>query len=333
MNHERSGKGIGASRGWQAVLPWMFGVTLLGAALLLAYLGEAWADDNAGVRVTQDLEAMEEADHGGRRDAGKSAFSATSQGSYVAPVAVSKARMAAWREAVTLSYDTGRLGLDMGYTGTWYDFSRVGRLPFGGRAPFEALHALEAGLTVRGDLWRAVKGFVGLRGNLGFERDPVGAPAGSILAGASFPLGDHWLLTLGGGVSVSKITTQAFPVASVRYASPAMPDLSVELGFPRTEVAWRGGKWWGLRVTGAMDGGEYKLAEDNPVAGGGFVSLLEARVGTWLDLWPYQGLSVSLGALYALPGTMTFYRESGSRIKEYDTGGGPGGAARLRFTF
>lgn len=333
MDHERSGKGIGASRGWQAVLPWMFGVTLLAAALLLAYLSEAWADDDAGVWVTQDLEAMEEADHGGRRDAGKSAISATSQGSYVAPVAVSGARMAAWREAVTLSYDTGRLGLDMGYTGTWYDFSRVGRLPFGGRAPFDALHALEAGLTVRGGLWRSIGGFVGVRGNLGFERDFAGALAGSVLAGASVPFGDHWLLTLGGGVSVSKITTRFFPLATLRYASPALPDFSFDLGFPRTEVAWRGGKWWGLRLTGAMDGGEYKLAEGNPVAAGGFVSLQEARVGTWLDVWPYQGLSVSLGALYVLPGTMTFYREGGSRIKEYDTGGGPGGAARLRFTF
>jgi hypothetical protein len=61
--------------------------------------------------------------------------------------------------------------------------------------------------------------------------------------------------------------------------------------------------------------------------------MLSPQAGLWFDVRPMQGLTASIGGLYTLPGTMTFYRESGSRIKQFDVGGAPGGALRLRYEF
>ncbi|WP_232286021.1 hypothetical protein [Solidesulfovibrio carbinoliphilus] len=308
----------------------------MAATLLLAGLGEARAADEAGTEVEEDLAAMGETAREKRAKDGPVAKGIRVEGgaSYVAPAAVSGAKMAAWREEAKVSYDTGPVAVDLGYAGTSYDFSRTGRLPFGGEAPFDALHKWNAGVTVKGGLWPGGSGFVGLRGNLGYARDPgEGLVGASALAGLIIPLGSQWAVTAGGGVSYDRVQTRFVPVAGLRYACAAVPELTVDIGFPRTEVAWRGGTWWGLRLTGSVDGGTYKLADDSPAAPDGYVSLFSARAGAWLDLRPAAGLSVSLGALYALPGTMTFYRESGSRIKEYGVGGAPGGAARLRYEF
>lgn len=314
-----------------AVLPWMVGFGLLAVALLLAHLVEARAAEEAGTEVEQDLAVMGAA-AGEKRPAAKG-VRVEGGASYVAPAAVKGARMAAWREEGKVSYDTGHVAVDVGYAGTAYDFSRVGRLPFGGEAPFDALHRWDAGVTVKGGLWQGGSGFVGLRGSLGYERDPGDGLGVSGLAGLIVPLGSQWAITAGGGVSYDRVQTRFVPVASLRYTCAAVPELTADIGFPRTEVAWRGGSWWGLRLTGGVEGGTYKLADDSPVAPDGYVSLFSARAGAWVDVQPAPGLSVSLGALYALPGTMTFYRDSGSRIKQYDVGGAPGGAAQLRYEF
>ena len=72
---------------------------------------------------------------------------------------------------------------------------------------------------------------------------------------------------------------------------------------------------------------------NNPAAPSGTVAFFAPRAGLFVDLAPSQGLKASLGAHYALPGTMTFYRESGSQLKRYDTGGAPGASLRLGWSF
>lgn len=320
------------------VLPqWLVGLGLLAVALLLAALGEARAAEGTAVGLEEDLGAMRQA--ATAKDSGKQTTWATGLGvsgaaSYVAPAKISGASVAVRQEEAKIAYDTEHLGLDLGYVTGQYDFSDVGRLPFGGRVPFESLTRLEAGATLQGGLWGDVSGFVGLRGDLGYEKEPRGnGLGGTALAGLSLPLGRQWRMTLGGGLSLTPVAVRGVPLVGFRYESAAVPGLTADLGFPRTEVAWRGGSWWGLRLTGGIESGQYRLADDNPAAPGGLADLFSARVGAWLDLHPARGLGVSLGALYALPGTMTFYRESGSRLKTYDTGGAPGGALRLRYDF
>ena len=315
----------------------LFGLGLLAAALLLAAISEARAAEGNAVEVEEALGTMRTA--AARQDSAATpvwakGLGVSGGGSYVAPAKVSGASMSVWQEEAKITYDTGTVGLDLGYVTGQYVFSDVGRLPFAGQAPFERLSRLEAGLTVQGGLWGDVSGFVGLRGNLGYEKEPSARGlGGTALAGLNLPLGRQWRMTLGGGVCVTPVAVQAVPLLSFRYASDTVPELTAELGFPRTEVAWRGGSWWGLRLTGGIESGQYRLAEDNPAAPDGVADLFSARVGAWVDVSPARGLGISLGALYALPGTMTLYRESGSRLKTYDTGGAPGGALRLRYDF
>jgi len=315
-----------------AVRSWLFGLGLLATVLVLAAMGEAGAAQGPGGEEEEALAAM--AGPGrkqGRDGATASGLSLEAGGTAVAPADVSGAGMAVWRDEFKATYDTEHVGVDLGYTGSHYDFSKTGRLPFGGRAPFGDLHRFDAGVTAKGGLWGNVGGFVGLRGGLGYERDPGGGFDGTALAGIVVPLGSRWAMTLGGGVSVSKVETQPVAIAGLRYESGSR--FTADLGFPRTEVVWRGGEWWGLRLTGGIEAGQYRLADDNPAAPDGYVSMLSPQAGLWFDLRPMEGLSASFGALYALPGTMTFYRESGSRIKRFDVGGAPGGGLRLRYEF
>jgi hypothetical protein len=318
-------------RHWLTVVgPWLLGLALVGMNLGLAILGEARAEEKAGMELEAGLAAMAEAS---KSEPDKTANQLEGAGSYVAPATVKGASMAVWRGEARISRDTPRLGLDLGWTTDRYDFTRAGRLPFGGEKPFEALNLLDGGVTSKGPLWRDMNYFAGLRGSLGFERDPGDGFGVSAMAGVALPLGTDWAVTVGGGLSWNRIRTQPFPVVGLHYESPAIRGLSADLGFPRTEIAWRANAYWGLRLTGSLEENLYKLADDNAAAAGGYVEMLSSRVGLWLDLRPMTGLSVSLGGLYAPAGQMTLYRESGSRLKTYDIGGAPGGAARLRYEF
>jgi opacity protein-like surface antigen len=310
---------------------WLFGISLLAAVTVLALLGECGA--------ASDPEEPHDATPGA--SAGKSAappagnspsFDLEAEGSVLAPADIDGAGMAVSRASVKASAGTEHFACDMGYTGSHFDFSNVGHLPFGGRIPFEDLHRFELGLTVRGGLWGNVGGFATVRGGLGFEREP-GASGfdGTALAGLRVPLGTKWTVHFGGGVAGSKVETQAIPVLGFDYESGDR--FAAALGFPHTEISWRGGTWWNARLTGGIEAGFYGLADDNPIARKGSVAVFSPQTGLWFDLRPFAGLSASIGALYALPGTMTFYRESGARIKRFDVGGAPGGALRLRYEF
>ncbi len=308
--------------------PWLLGLGLLLAALLLAVLGEARAADEAGTGLARDLEDMDAAQNG------QGQFRVEAGGGWTAPQTVSKARLSMAREAVRVFYETSHLALDMGFETGQYDFSRTGRLPFGGRAPFEHLSRFEGGLAVQGGLWSDVSGFLGLRGDLGYEDAPdLRGLGGTAMAGLAIPIGRSWLLTLGGGASLTPVDVQPVPVVALRYEAPADTGIVVDLGLPRTEASWRGGSWWTLRLTGEIDGGHYRLADDNPAAPNGTAAFFAPRAGLFVDLTPMPSLKASLGAHYALPGTLTLYRESGSERKRYDTGGAPGASLRLGWSF
>lgn len=321
----QAGEGGWRRRFWS----WMVGALLVGMVLVLTAREEA----EAGTRVETGEVAPEAAPSDD--DAGQTGFGLSGASSYAAPAAFKGATMAVWRNEARISWERPRFGFDLGWTGDWYDFARAGRLPFGGKAPFRELHMVDGGVTLRGPLWRRADFFLGLRGSCGFERSPGDGFGLAAMAGAAMPLGPDWRVTLGAGLSWSRVESQVFPVVGVRYEPVARPGFKAILAFPRSEISWRPDRLasWGVRVTGSVEDGLYKLSDDHAVAPDGYVVMFGGRLGAWLDLWPARGMVLSLGALYALPGQMSFYRESGSRIKRYDVGGAPGGAAQLRYEF
>ncbi|QLA18646.1 hypothetical protein [Desulfolutivibrio sulfoxidireducens] len=323
QNRELAFLGI-PHRSW----PWIVGLGLLAVTLILVVVDETRAAQGPVGEEEEALAAMRRREES---DATLSGLGLESAGSAIAPANVSGTGMAVWRDEIKASYDMPHFGFDAGYVGSHYLFSKTGNLLFAGRRPFEHLHRLEAGVTVRGGLWGNVTGFAGFRGSLGFERDPGRGYEGTALAGLAFPLGGSWTMTLGGGASINKVEVQ--PAALLGFRYDAGGAFAADLGFPRTEITWRGGPWWALRLTGGLDAGFYALSGGNPVAPDGYVSLLSPQGGLWLDLRPLEGLVVSLGGLYSLPGTMSIYRESGSRLKRLDVGGAPGGGLRLRYEF
>lgn len=311
---------------------WLFGIGLLAPVVLMAAFGVSSAAEGPGGEEEQALAAMAGAEvKPGQQNATGAGVRLEAGGSVLAPADVSGAGMAVWRDNVKASYDTDHFGFDLGYAGSHYEFSKVGHLPFGGSTPFDSLHRFDAGVTVKGGLWGDMSGFASFRGSVGYERDLGDGFTGTPLAGIIVPLSSQWTVTLGGGASISKVETRPVPLVNLHYQNGG--PFSVDLGFPRTEIAWRGGTWWSLRLTGSIEAGQYKLANDNPVTSDGYVAMLSPQAGLWFDVRPIQGLTASIGGLYALPGTMTFYRESGSRIKRFDVGGAPGGALRLRYEF
>jgi len=215
---------------------------------------------------------------------------------------------------------------------SWYDRHR---LPFGsGRdVPWEALNRL--GLSVRhsGDLGGEWGYFASAGASASYEKQLDGSLGLSATAGVSWKPSPEWTVRLGAGVVWHRVRSYPIPVASISYRSQALKGLEAELGFPYSHVLYRVNEWLGVRLTGEMDYGLYRLASDSGVRRDGYVEFSGYSAGLWAELTPLEAMTIRLGGGWDFQGNMDLMRSNGEGRRSYTRGGTPRLGASARYDF
>jgi len=215
---------------------------------------------------------------------------------------------------------------------SWFDRHS---LPFGNgsKAPWEALNRLGLSLTHSGELGGDWGYFTSASASASFEKQIDGSLGLSASAGAVWRPSQEWMIRLGAGVVWHKIRSYPIPVAGITYRSQTLKGFEAELGFPYSHVGYRLNEWLGLRLTGEMDYGLYRLASDSSVRRDGYVEFSGYSTGLWAELTPLEAMTLRLGCAWDFQGDVTLYRENGEGKKQYSRDGTPRLGATMRYDF
>jgi hypothetical protein len=215
---------------------------------------------------------------------------------------------------------------------SWFDSHR---LPFGnaGRTPWEALNRLGLSLRHSGELVGDWGYFASTDVSASYEKQIDGSLGLSAMAGAVWKPSQEWTVRLGAGVVWHKIRSYPIPVAGISYRSQTIKGLEAELGFPYSHVGYRVNEWLGVRLTGEMDYGLYRLASDSAVRRDGYVEFSGYSIGLWAELTPLEAMTLRLGCALDFQGNVTLYRENGEGQKQYSRAATPRLGATMRYDF
>ena len=215
---------------------------------------------------------------------------------------------------------------------SWFDRHS---LPFGngGNVPWEALNRLGLSLRHSGELGGEWGYFASAGASASFEKQVDGSLGLSAMAGAVWKPSQEWTVRLGAGMVWHQIRSYPVPVAGVSYRSQAVKGLEAELGFPYSHVGYRVNEWLGVRLTGEMDYGLYRLASDSGVRRDGYVEFSGYSTGLWAELTPLEAMTLRLGCAWDFQGNVSLYLQNGEGEKTYTRAGTPRIGATLKYAF
>lgn len=215
---------------------------------------------------------------------------------------------------------------------SWFDRHS---LPFGNGStvPWEALNRLGVSLTHSGEVGGDWGYFTSASASASYEKQIDGSLGLSATAGAVWKPSQEWTVRLGAGVVWHQIRSYPIPVVGISYRSQTIKGLDAELGFPYSHVGYRVNEWLGVRLTGEMDYGLYRLSSDSPVRRDGYVEFSGYSAGLWAELTPLEAMTLRLGCAWDFQGNVTLYRESGNGQKQYSRAGTPRLGATMRYDF
>ena len=215
---------------------------------------------------------------------------------------------------------------------SWFDRHS---LPFGNgsKVPWEALNRLGLSLRHSGELGGEWGYFASASASASYEKQIDGSLGLSAMAGAVWKPSQEWTVRLGAGVVWHQIRSYPIPVAGISYRSKTLKGFEAELGFPYSHVGYRVNEWLGVRLTGEMDYGLYRLASDSSVRRDGYVEFSGYSTGLWAELTLLEAMTLRLGCAWDFQGNVTLYRESGEGKKQYSRAGTPRLGATMRYDF
>lgn len=159
------------------------------------------------------------------------------------------------------------------------------------------------------------------------------------MAGGMFllSLSSNWSASAGAILSHHpKVSTHFdfMPVLGVAWRAEAANGLSVSLGLPTTEIAWvfRPGTRLVLDFS-TIEGGLYRLADDNPLRPGGYVEFDNSSLALRFETLLWNRLGLSFGVGQALDREINLYDSHGKNKKSYDIENQPGFLASISMAF
>jgi len=239
------------------------------------------------------------------------------------------------RVSATTSFKSELFTVKISARRDMYSWFNKSNLPFGNRrsSPWDALNRLGIGIRHSGvidDKWGY---FASVDTSASFEKELDGSLGLSATAGAIWKPTQEWSFRLGAGVVWHLVRSYPVPVVGVTYRSSAIEGLNAALGFPYSHIGYQINEWLGIRLTGEMDYGLYRLASDSSVRSKGYVELIGYSTGLWMEMTPLEKLNIQLGCAWDFQGTVALYRENGEGQKQYSRSGTPRFGANLKYEF
>ena len=264
--------------------------------------------------------------HGLRLEAGTEVLLNSEIGDHGAEGSEITSRIAAsWRGPISVGIEYERSDV------TW---NGVGRLPFGdGRSnPWETLNSIRLSVGKDGMVSGKWGYFAGMGLTCGYERDLDDSLSTVAFMGVAYAVSSRLVFRLGPAVWWSPVEVMVFPVVGIHYEPDGL-NLSMDLGFPRTSVAWSPYDWMSLALYARVQEGLYRLADDSSVARAGYVQRMSLRTGVDLDFTLTRHVSLSLGLVYEPWGSLTLYDNHGEEWDDWEAMGGLGGRVGLDVSF
>jgi hypothetical protein len=186
----------------------------------------------------------------------------------------------------------------------------------GGNDPWGTLYSLRLGLHHQGVLTENL--MVDVMGGVssGFEKQADDSFAGYLGGYGILQLSPRAALLLGIFYSRHQEIATDFdlvPIIGLTWNRETTEGFSFMLGLPETRASWHFSERYRLVFDiRSIEGGVYRLADDNAARPGGYLELVSASANLWFEAGEVYGFDLAVGAGH------TFHRE----VKLYDRDGG-----------
>ncbi|WP_027186001.1 hypothetical protein [Desulfovibrio inopinatus] len=239
------------------------------------------------------------------------------------------------RAGADVSLKTDYITVNVSVRRDFYSWYKTNRLPFGNghSSPWEGLNRVGIGLHHSGALSKRFDYFAWVDASASYEKEISGSLGITAGGGGVWTPSPEWAVRLGAGVVWHQIKSYPFPVLDIMYRPRALDGMEFELGFPYSHIAFQLNNVIGLRLTGEVEYGLYRLADKSSVRRKGYVEFFGYSTGLWVDISPTESLKFSFGGAWNFQGGMSLYRESGEGHKEYSREDVPSLNAALRYEF
>ncbi|WP_461209970.1 hypothetical protein [Desulfocurvus sp. DL9XJH121] len=235
------------------------------------------------------------------------------------------------RAGVSAFVDRFRLDYDL----RTYHWDDGGELPLGGGSdePWDSLHSLALSAQGGGHLGGAWGWFWTARGGAAWEEEMDDAFSAAAGGGVSYALGRDLSLRAGGVLALGPLGWKALPLASLAWREGAEQGFSAGLGLPGSHVTYRFDSAWALRLSGTMEDGVWRLADDSAVERKGYLRESGIRAGLYALWSPLENLDLRFGPEWTFARSMSVYNDDGEKRSSYGLGSALGASATLGYRF
>lgn len=140
---------------------------------------------------------------------------------------------------------------------------------------------------------------LGAGANATFERELKDCFAGFAMGSLVYQPDAHWKFNFGLLVAVNRIHVLPLPMIGFSYRKDSPSGWFVQIGFPELLVGYRFNERWMVSTKFIEGDGEtWRLADDNPVAHGGYLETKGAKTGLDCEWKPRDNLTVTFAVKY-----------------------------------
>ncbi|MBU1001123.1 MAG: hypothetical protein KKE73_01220 [Proteobacteria bacterium] len=232
---------------------------------------------------------------------------------------------------LSVTYDILRLA----YGVRSYDWHDKPALPFGNGSdnPWDELHELELSAQDMGRINKQWSWFYHAAVSVAYEEEMDDSLGLFVAGGASYALNEAWAVQLGLGVTGHKTGWSVLPMLGVLWNQGAEQGFSARIGLPETELAYRFGPEWALRLVGEMEEDTWRLADDSTLLSKGYVQESGLSVGLFADWSPAQNLCLTFGPEVFFERKTTIFNSDGDKRNSYDSDVAAGASLKIGYSF
>ena len=172
--------------------------------------------------------------------------------------------------------------------------------------------------------------------NSSFEESVPGAVGVGFDGGVAYDFWNGWMLGITAKtVAVSALSSDLFGDLefglALAVSQKTLRETLKAIGLIESEK--EGTDKIGLNFALSASDKTYRLSPDNPVYGDGYVGIVRSKVGVYLDYFPNDNLTFSIGPEYHYSRKYKLYNKAGTYKSSHDLDNALGGYARILWRF